>query len=130
MNSVEAEIVKNFIRKDKQERILWEFNNPRKRESVIWRFCSPALFKNECLQSVAYMSSEKLEEFLIRQSGVKEVYFIGENHIGTLPLKQATINAGRGEKCIIYCGKGLGYYQGEEEYGSVPRFLLRLKNVP
>lgn len=29
-----------------------------------------------------------------------------------------------GVVCIIYCGKGIGYYQGEPGYGAPPRFML------
>jgi len=52
------------------------------------------------------------------------LYFIGESYIGTLPLKEAVKKAGTGEICIIYCGNGIGYYQGEQECGKPPRFLL------
>lgn len=43
-------------------------------------------------------------------------------------LKQACEEAWEGEEFIIYCGKGIGYYQ-EQEYGAPPRFILNTKEV-
>ncbi len=50
---------------------------------------------------------------------------LGESYIGELSLKQAVEKALFGEICIIYCGNGVGYYQGEQDIGSSPRFLLK-----
>ena len=124
MNFIEEEIIKLYIIKDKQERILWELSNHRKRESVIWKFSGPNLFKRDCLQPIEYMSQEKMEKYLSNRGGVEEVYFIGESIIGKLSLTQAVAKAHNGERCIIYCGNGFGYYQGEREDGTFPRFLL------
>lgn len=52
------------------------------------------------------------------------MYFIGEDYIGDLSLKEAVERASEGEICIIYCGEGIGYYQGEQEKGAPPRFML------
>ena len=65
-----------------------------------------------------------MEKHLFQLSGAREVYFVGESYTGILPLKQAVTKAHTGEICVIYCGKGIGYYQGEQEYGSPPRYML------
>ncbi len=124
INSLEKEIIKMYVNENKQERILWELGNHRKRETVIWRFSGPTLFKSKCLHPIKHMPCAELEKHLLRQNGIREVYFIGESYIGTLSLNQAIVKANTGERCIVYCGEGLGYYQGECEYGNTPRFLL------
>lgn len=127
INNIEEEIIKKYVIKNKQERILWELSNPKKREEVFWRFAGQGIFKESCLQPVEYMYSSDMENFLFQLSGTKIVYFIGEDYIGELSLKDATRKANTGEICIIYCGNGIGYYQGELNYGGPPRFLLLQK---
>lgn len=124
INSIEEEIVKKYVIKNRQERILWEFSNPKKRINIVWRFVDFGLFKKSCLQPTGYMTPDEIEKCLFQLAGVKFVYFIGECYIGELPLRQAAKRANTGEICIIYCGNGIGYYQGEQDYGSPPRFLL------
>ncbi len=89
-----------------------------------WRFVSPDIFIQAYLHKVQYMTGDEMEECLFKLSGVQDVYFIGEDYVGVLSLKQAVERAHTGEICIIYCGNGIGYYQGEQEIGSPPRFLL------
>ena len=126
INGVELEIVKMYIVTNKPERLIWELSKPQKRQHImIRRFASPEIFEKSWMRSVDYMSSEELKKCLSRLSRAKEVYFIGESYIGELSLDQATLRANAGELCIIYCGNGLGYYQGEQEYGKPPRYLLQ-----
>lgn len=121
---VEEEIIKKYIKTNKQERILWELNSPKKRNSVIWRFHKPDIFMKKCLKPVKYMSKQDMEKYLFDLSGVLNVYYIGENYIGSLSLEQAVEQVNQGGICIIYCGNGIGYYQGEQEFGAPPRFML------
>lgn len=127
---IEQEIIKNYVRKNKQERIIWELNNVKKRGDVVWRrFNGPNNFIKECLHPINYMSNICLEEYLLKLTGVSTVYYmgedyIGEDYIGTLSLKEATNRAHDGLICIIYCGNGIGYYQGEQGIGKPPRFML------
>ena len=127
MNHTEQEIIKKYVRKNKQDRILWELSTPRKRDAVFWNFSGTDIFNENCLHPIKYMQKEEMEKYLFKLSGTSEVYFIGESYIGYLPLNQATERASMGEICIIYCGKGIGYYQGEQEIGKPPRFLLMQK---
>ena len=124
MNSREQEIIKKYIRKNKQDRILWELSVPRKRNSVFWNFAGSDIFNQNCLHPVNYMNKDEMEKYLFELSGNENVYFLGEDYIGELLLKEATERAEHGEICIIYCGNGIGYYQGEQEIGRPPRFLL------
>lgn len=122
---IEYEIVKKYVKKNKQKRIIWEFSNSKKRRDVIWKFfAGPDIFKENCLHPIKYMSDSEMEQYLYQLSGSKNVYYIGEGYIGELLLKQAVKGANRGEICIIYCGDGIGYYQGEQEIGKPPRYLL------
>lgn len=122
--AIEEEIIKKYIKKNKQERMIWELNNPQKREEVIWRFSKPGIFIEKCLTPIGYMDKIHMIEYLFKLSGVSNVYYIGEDYIGYLSLEQAAERASMGEICIIYCGKGIGYYQGEQEIGAPPRFML------
>lgn len=122
---IETEIVKHYIRENKQQRILWELSLPQKRNTLFWKFAGPELFKQSCLKPTKFMSTSTLEKFLFELSGSSTVYFIGEDYIGYLSLNQASQRTQTGEICIIYCGNGIGYYQGEQGYGSPPRYLLR-----
>lgn len=129
INDIEIEIIKKFVNTSKQERIIWELSNPKKRKDVVFmRFPGPHIFKENCLQPVAYMSEVEMEKQLFQLGHVQDVYYIGESYIGKMALKDAARRANDGEVCIIYCGNGIGYYQGEQEYGSPQRFLLMQKN--
>lgn len=124
---VEIEIVKYYIKESKQERILWELGSPAKRDAVIWKFAGSELFKQECLIPTKYMSSDAMNQHFSKLANNKQVYFIGEDYIGQLTLHQAIQRAQEGEICIIYCGEGNGYYQGEQSKGPPPRYLLSLR---
>lgn len=122
--NIEEEFVKKFVVKCKQERILWELNNSKKRPRIIWNFMHWNIFKNNCLTPTKYMPKDIMEKKLFDLGKTNDIYFIGEDYIGNISLKQAVDRANMGEICIIYCGNGIGYYQGEQEFGAPPRFLL------
>lgn len=126
--SIEKEIIEQYVKKNKQERIIWELDNPKKRSSVIWRFHRPKIFIEKCLKPIGYMDKKQMIKYLSELSGAVDVYFIGEIYIGYLSLEEAAEQASRGGICIIYCGKGIGYYQGEQEIGAPPRFMLLAKD--
>lgn len=128
MNSldIEREIVEKYVKKHKQERILWELTNAKKRDAVIWKFAGTNIFKDNCLQKTEYMSSSMLFKYLYEMGASKRIYYIGESFIGEMNLEEAVKKANNGEICIIYCGNGIGYYQGEQEYGSPPRYILKI----
>ena len=121
---IEEELIKKYVIKEKQNRLLWELKNPKKRNTVILRFAGTNCFKTNCLHAITYMSGDVMKRHLLHLSNAKDVYFVGESYVGTLSLEQAVAKAQTGEICIIYCGKGIGYYQGEQENGKPPRFLL------
>lgn len=91
----------------------------KKRENImLMRFAGPNIFAPKCLQSVEYMSSAVMEEMLLRLGGTNIVYYMGLGYIGELTLKEAVAEAHAGDICTIYCGNGVGYYQGEIEEGK------------
>ena len=124
INPVEEEIIRSYVKENKQERLLWELNSSKKRKTVIWKFAGTELFKSNCLKPTSYMSANQIEKHFSPMVTTKNVYFIGEDYIGSLTLQQAARRAQEGEICIIYCGNGIGYYQGEQCAGKPPRFLL------
>ena len=128
-NKIEQEIVQTYIVKNKRKRILWELDNPKKREYILFnRFLGIDNWKKGCLQPVEYLTSEKLSYYLAEKSKKKEVYFIGEDYIGLLPIKDAVERTIKGEWCMIYCGNGYGYFQGEGGCIKPARYLLHSSN--
>lgn len=79
-------------------------------------------FKQDCLYLVEYMDPRGMEEYLYKLSGTREVYYMGDLFIGKLSLKDA-VDRADGDVCIIYCGNGIAYYQGEEDMAAPPRYL-------
>lgn len=124
VNNIEKEIVEKFIKKSRQERIIYELGNPKKRDLVIWKFSGSEIFDEACLQSPKTIPSVVPEEYFRRLGRTEKVYFIGESYIGELTLTQAVNKVNGCERCIVYFGDGVGYYQGERECGKAPRFLL------
>ncbi len=124
MKKIENEIVQKYVVSNKQERIKWELSNSKKREAISKHFHKPTIFKTECLYPINYMDKTEMQTYLYNLSKKSNVYFIGEDYIGDLSLKEAVERASEGEICIIYCGEGIGYYQGEQEKGAPPRFML------
>lgn len=46
IKEIELEIVRNYVNKNRQERIIWEFDNRKRRENIMLkRFASPDIFK-------------------------------------------------------------------------------------
>ena len=114
-NKIEQEIVQTY--------------NPKKREYILFnRFLRIDNWKKGCLQPVEYLTSEKLSYYLAEKSKKKEVYFIGEDYIGPLYTKAAVARTEMGEWCMIYCGNGYGYFQGEGEFIKPARYLLHSSN--
>lgn len=121
-NQIEIEIVKKFIRKNKQERILWELSSPKNRENIAYHFDTPDIFSSECLYPVSLDEKWMMADYFERK-GILQVYYIGMNYVGQLTVKEA-LEESCCDICIIYYGNGIGYYQGEEAKGGPPRYLL------
>ncbi len=124
MNSeIEKEMVYNFVIKEKRERILWEIASKRKRRGVIQeRFHDERYFIKKILKPVDFLLAKDLENLLFRVGKTKNVYYFG-SFIEETTLEYAVNEAIHGDICIIYCGNGIGYYQGEEDI-KAPRYLL------
>lgn len=121
---IEQEIIKKFVIPNKQERIIYELGNPKKRNNVFWKFAGPDIFKSDCMKAVEHMDADELEKYLFQLGGTKRVYYIGSGNVGEMILQDACKRVCEGAICVIYCGNGIGYYQGEQECGVSPRFLL------
>ena len=126
INEVEMEIVQLYIAKSKRKRVMWELGNPKRRKEImVQRLLFLNTWKPECLHPIEYMPKEELEKYLYKLSGNRRAYFIGDNNdIGYLSLQDAVSKADDGAWCVIYCGNGYGYFQGEAEIAKQPRYLL------
>ena len=96
---------------------------------MFWHFDHPDIFKKEILYPSTYKDAEHLEKVLYEMSGTRECYVIGECYIGTMQLRQACEEAWQGGICIIYCGNGIGYYQGRKSRRQM-QFELERKGIP
>ena len=124
---IETEIIKLFVQKQYQKRIIYEISS-RKDYDIMWHhFNNEQKFKKECLQKIFWMGEEALEKYLFELSGKKEVYYMGHSARKKMMLKEAVTEGGLWGIGIIYCGNGIGYYVGEEERAETPRYILRAK---
>ena len=82
-------------------------------------------YKYDLVNFLKYMTPNELEKYLSRFVHTKNVYYLGEDYIGEMTLKESLERINMGAICIIYCGNGIGYYQGEEDQGHRPRCLLK-----
>jgi len=121
--NIENEIINNYVIKNKQARIIWELSTPKKREDVFWRFSGINIFKPNCLIRVNDIPVDYLREKCLAQNNFK-VYVLSSHYIGEASLDNSIKRAQNGEICIIYIGKGVAYYQGEECGGYRPRYIL------
>lgn len=122
INLSEVEIVRKFIRRNKQERILWELSSPRKRKEIAYHLSTPDIFMPQCLNPVSLDAKWTVADYF-EGKGIFNVYYIGMHYIGEMTVKDA-IEESCCDMCIIYYGNGIGYYQGEEAKGGPPRYLL------
>lgn len=121
---IEKEIIRNFVVKSKQERILWELQSRKYRDSVAFgRFCGAEIFKAQCLYPVESWRSDILENYLLQLGGTQNAYVLSTNGICECSLKEALANL-RGTIGIVYCGNGVGYYQGEPNPFKMPQYIL------
>lgn len=125
MNKIEQEIIKKYVKKHRQKRLLWELGKDDKREEFVWtHFNGPYIFKKECLHNANRMSKKESDKYWQNFNKHANVYFMGESCIGEMAMNRALELAGTGQVCLIYCETGIAYYQGEQEIGSPPRFFL------
>lgn len=126
MNTIiEREIIKSFFLKNKQDRLIWELNNPRKRKRFVDRIAHPTYIDESCMKVSEMNSLEEVKHFLQNISGTNEIYMIGESYIGEITIDNAINYLRRNEICILYCGNGIGYYQPEENYGDFKKYILK-----
>ncbi len=127
MNSkIEEEIVRCFIQKNRQDRIIWELQSKRKRDSVMWKLCDTHLFKREVLYPQRYLSPEDLAEKLEALGAQKTIYMIAFDEM--YELKDCSVLEGierqRSNPYLLYYGNGLGYFEGMQEDGAPERCIL------
>lgn len=127
MNSkIEEEIVRCFIQKNRQDRIIWELQSKRKRDSVMWKLCDTHLFKQEVLYPQRYLSPEDLAEKLEDLGAQKTIYMIAFDEM--YELEDCSVLEGIERQWdnpyLLYYGNGLGYFEGMQEDGAPERCIL------
>lgn len=126
MNSkIEEEIVRCFIQKNRQDRIIWELQSKRKRDSVMWKLCDTHLFKREVLYPQRYLSPENLTEKLEALGAQKTIYMIAFDEMYELDCSVLEgIERQTSNPYLLYYGSGLGYFEGMQEDGAPERCIL------
>lgn len=127
MNSrIEEEIVRCFIQKNRQDRIIWELQSKRKRDSVMWKLCDTHLFKQEVLYPQRYLSPEDLAKKLEDLGAQKTIYMIAFDEM--YELEDCSVLEGIERQWdnpyLLYYGNGLGYFEGMQEDGAPERCIL------
>jgi len=125
-SKIEEEIVRCFIQKNRQDRIIWELQSKRKRDSVMWKLCDTHLFKQEVLYPQRYLSPEDLAEKLEDLGAQKTIYMIAFDEM--YELEDCSVLEGIERQWdnpyLLYYGNGLGYFEGMQEDGAPERCIL------
>lgn len=130
----EREIVSCFLKKEKQERILWELQSRKKRSQVMWKICDTTLIDERCIHKVSYSSAEELIEECKKRGASMKPYIFRLDYIGSLPQDISIPHAiemvmdGWWNPCLLYLGNGVAYFQGMQEKGAPERCILLSKN--
>lgn len=123
---IEEEIIRCFIQKNRQDRIIWELQSKRKRDSVMWKLCDTHLFKQEVLYPQRYLSPDDLAEKLEALGAQKTIYMIAFDEM--YELEDCSVLEGIERQWdnpyLLYYGNGLGYFEGMQEDGAPERCIL------
>lgn len=126
---IEERFVKNFVVKEKRERILHELNSPKKRREGIRRICFSACDSRYTVFQDSKLSDEELFAEVKKYIDVKkECYVIADSSDDGkfLPFKEAFDNMFEFEMSyIIICSENLALLGTEYEVPYPPcRFIL------
>ncbi len=134
--ATEKEFVEAFVLKKKRERSIFELNSKKKRREFFSKLCH----RYDNIIDSRYMTklkapnsnSKDIYQILMKEGAGKNCYMLSyfEDLDGkTMPLTEALDNCvGRGMPSVVICDPGkLAYFEAEQETGSPPRFLLKMK---
>ncbi len=133
---VEQEIISLFFPKNKRKRIRYELskvdlNDPDSFGDFHWRNLHSS--NNINLKGLYAEDSCLSESELHNFAGKDPVYYMGLDYYGWLSVNEAFEKAfHESHMCLIYCGNGVAYYQGEHYskngIGAAPeRYRLSVK---
>ena len=128
--SIEEKFVKNFIVKDKRERILYELNSPKKRSEAIRHICFSAYDDRYMVFEDSKISYDELLSVVKKYINMeKDCYVISDSGDDgkLLPFKVAFANMLESEMSyVIICGENIALFGTEYEVPDTPcRFILR-----
>lgn len=128
--SIEEKFVKNFVVKDKRERILYELNSLKKRREGIRRICLSGYDNKFIVFQDSKLSDEELFAEAKKFIDVnKECYVIADSSDDGkfMPFKEAFANMCEHEMSyVIICSENLVLFGEEYEVPNHPcRFILR-----
>lgn len=132
---LEEVIVNAFFSKRIQQRVLFELFSPKKRGDAINRLCHNYLvtLREEFMIEIPKSNSnpKEIEKLLKKQGAGNDCYVISWNDAIDGKYMKLTsaleVAIGEGFPSIISCIPGkLAYFEAEQQYGSPPRFILKM----
>ena len=125
---LETAFVKNFIKKQYQERLLFELNSPKKREDFIWRFCHRTeviVNPQRIILKGTKIAKEDLDNEIKQIKG--DVYVLSLDYPeGQMMNVQEALAYFEDEymPVIIMFADNLAFIKTEVEYGAPEKYLL------
>lgn len=135
-NSIEIKFVKTFILKNKRERSIYELKSKKKRRDFFSKLCHRynEIIDPRFMIKIEPPNSSSMDIFqVLRKEGAGEnsylMSFLDELDGKKMSLSEALENCvGIGMPSIVICTpEKLAYFEAEQEAGSPPRFLLKMK---
>jgi hypothetical protein len=130
----EKKLVKRFIDKRIQDRLIFELSSSIRRKNAIWRFCHTYndLFINQYMTPISKPNSDPMQILqVLRSYGAGDIcYAISDNseidgkHVSLVAALEAAV--GWGFPSIISCiPEQLLYFEAEQGYHAPPRFVIK-----
>lgn len=131
---LEEIIVKSFINKRIQQRVLFELFSPKKRDNVMNMLCHnySDTLRKEFMIEIPKPNSDpnEIAKLMKKQGASNDCYAMSWNH--SIDGKHMSLSSalevavGEGFPSLISCIPGkLAYFEAEQEYGPPPRFILK-----
>lgn len=124
----EENFVKNFIKKDKRERLLYELSSPKKREQAIQKIAGSV--NDKCIVFSGPTTESRLNSMVAEIIGKNCQFYVisdGEDDGNVLPFDKAFAHLCEwGGAYVLLCGTTVAVVK--EEYVAGPFFATVLKS--
>lgn len=139
---LEKEIIRLFVRREKQHRMFWELDNPQKASGALAKMWLLETFKPQCMHKIPRMSEHDLAKYLIRLGAERPICYDGmtaewntdwdyiQLFRNNVSIQQALNGAAEwGTPYYLYFGNGILYYEADAmDYSPSERQMIFLAN--